>query len=74
MAAQSPELQSKIATWRQRAIEGTLTLEEMKEAITAMRQDRVGASYASEGAATKRKAAKAAIPNADDLLSELQGL
>lgn len=65
----SPELQSKISIWRQRAINGTLTQDEMKEAILALRQDRIGASIAS--AASKRTKAKAEIPDADDLLAEM---
>lgn len=65
----SPELQSKIALWRQKAIQGTLTQDEMKEAILALRQDRVGAAAAS--AASKRSKAKAEIPDADDLLAEM---
>jgi hypothetical protein len=65
----SPELQSKIALWRQKAVQGTLTADEMKEAITALRQDRVGAAVAS--AASKRSKAKAEIPDADDLLAEM---
>jgi hypothetical protein len=67
--AQSPELQAKIAIWRQKAIDGTLTVEEMKEAILALRAGRVSAAHASEN--SKRKAAKVAIPSADDLLAEL---
>ena len=69
MSAQSPELQSKIAIWRQKALDGTLTESEAKEAILALRGDRVSSAYASEGA--RRKVAKAAIPDADDLLGEL---
>jgi len=65
----SPELQSKISIWRQRAINGTLTQDEMKEAILALRQDRIGAAVAS--AASKRTKAKAEIPDADDLLAEM---
>lgn len=65
----SPELQSKIALWRQKAVQGTLTQDEMKEAILALRQDRVGAATAS--AAAKRSKAKAEIPDADDLLAEM---
>lgn len=65
----SPELQSKIALWRQKAVQGTLTQEEMKEAILALRADRVGAAVAS--AASKRSKAKAEIPDADDLLAEM---
>ena len=65
----SPELQSKIALWRSKAVAGTLTPDEMKEAILALRQDRIGASIAS--AASKRTKAKAEIPDADDLLAEM---
>lgn len=65
----SPELQSKIALWRQKAVAGTLSPDEMKEAILALRQDRVGAAVAS--AASKRTKAKAEIPDADDLLAEM---
>lgn len=72
MSAQSPELQAKIAIWRQKAIEGTLTAEEMKEAIVALRQGRVSAAATSD--ASRRAKAKVAIPTADDLLSELGDL
>jgi hypothetical protein len=65
----SPELQSKISIWRTKAVAGTLTPDEMKEAILALRQDRIGASIAS--AASKRTKAKAEIPDADDLLAEM---
>lgn len=65
----SPELQSKIALWRQKAVAGTLSPDEMREAILALRQDRIGASIAS--AASKRTKAKAEIPDADDLLAEM---
>lgn len=65
----SPELQSKISLWRAKAVNGTLTPDEMKEAILALRQDRIGASIAS--AASKRTKAKAEIPDADDLLAEM---
>lgn len=68
----SLELQSKIANWRLRAAEKTLTLEEMKEAIVYLRAGRVNA--ASSAAATKRKKAIAAVPSADDMLSDLEGL
>ncbi len=68
---QSPQLQSRIATWRQKATEGTMTLEEAKEAVAALREGRM--SVPAEAAA-KRKKAVAAIPTADSLLSELDGL
>ena len=66
------DLQNKIAAWRLKAADGTLTLEEMKEAIIHLRQGRVAAVTAS--AAAKRKKSIAEIPQADDLLGELEGL
>lgn len=68
----TPELQSKIAGWRQRAAEGTLTIEEMREAILHLRAGRVSAQNAS--AASTRKKAIAAIPSAADMLSDLEAL
>lgn len=68
----TPELQSKITVWRQKALDGSITIEEMKEAIIALRQGRIGAAIASD--ASRRKKAKAEVPSADDLLGELEGL
>lgn len=68
------ELQSKIAALRLRAAEGTLTLEEMKEAIVFLRAGRLGAAVASQKAAATRKKAIAAIPDAADMLADLEGL
>jgi hypothetical protein len=74
MASPIPlELQSKIATWRLRAAEGTLTLDEMKEAIVYLRQGRLQAAVAASTA--KRSSAagakKTQIANSDDLLDEI---
>lgn len=63
------QTQAKIALWRQKALEGTLTLDEMKEAVRALRAGRLTAAAASD--TSRRKAAKAAIPSADDMLEEL---
>jgi len=68
----SLDLQIKFAEWRKRSAEGTLSLEEMKEAIALVRQGRMNASAAA--ASTKRTAAKKIIPNAEDLLGELEDL
>lgn len=68
----TPELNAKIAIWRQKALDGELSLEETREAIAALRQGRVSAAHASE--ASRRKKAVAEIPKADDLLAELEGL
>ena len=66
---QPPETQAKMAVWRQKAQDGTLTVDEMKEAIIILRAGRLAAASAS--APAKRAKAKADIPAADDLLSEL---
>ena len=66
------ELNSKIAVWREKQAAGTLTLEEMKEAIQALRGGRVSAAIASS--VSKAKKAPVVIPASDDLLDELRGL
>lgn len=68
----SLELQAKIADWRRKAVEGTLTLEEMKEGVILLRAGRMQAAAAS--AASKRKKAITEIPSAEDMLADLQGL
>lgn len=71
----SPEMNAKIQLWRQKAREGTLTQDEMKEAIAALRQDRIGASGRNEATRERKATAKAkASVNSDDLLNELDGL
>lgn len=68
----SPELQSKIAVWRAKALDGRLTEDDMREAVAALRADRVGAAISSDK--SRRAKAKVAIPTAADLLGELKGL
>ena len=71
----SPETASRIAIFRQKAEEGTLTQEEMREAIQLLRGDRLNAIATKPGASRSRVAkAKAVIPSADELLGELSGL
>ena len=67
----SPDMNAKVQLWRQKAREGTLTQDEMKEAITALRADRINISPATGG---KRNAPTKKAINSDDLLSELDGL
>lgn len=69
---QSSELQAKLAVWRQRTRDGTMTVEDYKEAIAAIRGDRKTAANTSEQA--KRTKAKAAVPDAKALLADLGGL
>ena len=65
------DLQLKVEEWRASA--GTLTLEETREAIKVLRAGRSLIAPATGGSKTN-KAAKAAKPSGDDLLSELEGL
>ncbi len=66
---QSPEVASRISHLRMKATEGTITLEEQKEAIRLLREDRRRAAESSP-AKTSRKPSR----SADDLLGELEGL
>lgn len=62
----SLEHMTKVADWRQKAREGTLTPDEMREAIIFLRAERVAMPAA--------KAKAKPIINTQDLLSELDGL
>ena len=68
---QSGEMQGLLSMWREKAKAGTLTKEEAREAIIALREGRVKAI--STGVASKARAKKPAV-NSDDLLSELDSL
>lgn len=68
----TPETNAQIGIWRQAAIDGTLSVEDMQKAIIVLRQDRIGASIASDKSRSKK--AKSIIPSADDLLAEMEGL
>ena len=67
------ELQSKIAAWRLKAADGTLTLDEMKEAIVHLRAGRLSAAVAASTAkkVSATGAKKTIISNSDDLLDEI---
>jgi hypothetical protein len=64
-----PETQARISLLRVKASEGTLTLEEMQEAVQLLREGRIGAAITS--ARSKSKAAAKKIKTADELLNEL---
>lgn len=68
----TPLDEAKIAAIRAREAAGEATLEDFKEVIRILRAGRFAAVAASDGA--RKKAAKAAVPNADDLLNELENL
>lgn len=70
-SAQSSATLLQVAEWRQKARDGTLTHDEMKEAIKALRRERVGTTQATSGTKARATAKKAPI-NSDDLLSGLE--
>lgn len=73
--AQSQETIQRLAELRQLSRENKLTMEQMREAITLLRNDRVEAHATSAKAkATKSAAKEKPNTNATDLLSELDGL
>lgn len=73
MTLPSPEIINKVNEWRRKAADGTITLEEQKEAILLLRQNRTSALTASAGA-KKKPSAKKPAKSADELLNELDGL
>lgn len=67
----SPELTNQIAVWRQKATAGTLSIEEMKQAIAALRAgNRSAASSPKRGSTSTKGPAR----SAGDLLDELSKL
>jgi hypothetical protein len=65
----TPELASQVELWRMKIADKTITKEEMRQAVIHLRQGRLMA--ASSSAAAKKKVSKA-IPNADDLLADME--
>lgn len=68
----SPESQARITVLRAKSADGSITMDEMREAVRLIRGDRVSAQTASEGA--KRTRAKAVIKSGDDMLDELTSM
>lgn len=69
----SDVINERVQEWRRKSAEGTMTLEEMKEAIAAIRKERVNAQETSTKSKAKKAvaAAKAAPIDSDGLLGEL---
>jgi len=69
------DINTKVAEWRRKAAEGTLTLEDNKEIIKHLRAGREAIPQAKAGSA-KTKAARGAKPtiNSDDLLAGLEDM
>lgn len=72
----SEVITTNIQIWRQKAAEGTITLAEMREAIAAIRKERLSADDRSTAKRTRTAAAsaKAAPVDVGSLFSELDDL
>lgn len=67
----SPEMQQKVSDWRQKAAAGTITLDEMKEAIVLLRS---GRRLSAEAAAKSKSKTGGSKKSADEMLNELGSL
>lgn len=70
----SDVINEKIQLWRAKAADGTLSLDEMREAIAAIRKERVNSN--AQEKSTKSRAKKAEtkaneVIDSDDLLKDL---
>ena len=65
----TPEMQSKLAIWRQKASEGTISIDEMRQAVRELRAGRQAAIQSASAA--KKSSSKAPARSVDDLLGEL---
>jgi hypothetical protein len=75
VSVQSPELQSRLTQLRAKAADGTITLEELREAVRAMRQDR-HAALDAQARSTKGTGKRGAKPPVDTqkLFGDLENL
>lgn len=69
----SPQDSARIQQLRLKALQGTMTLEEVKEGIALLRQGRVQAAETSAKSKSRSAASKAPV-DSDALLGELGGL
>lgn len=67
------ETQTKVAEWRRKAMEGTMSPEEMVAATRHLMQGRKSAAIASAASKSTRAKANAPAINGDDLLGEMMG-
>lgn len=68
----SPEQQTRLAHYREKNADGSLTIDELKEAVIMMREARLAAQAANAASGKTKK--KAPTKSADDLLGELESL
>lgn len=69
----TPQESIQIQLWRQKINNGTITKDELKEALFLLSRSRTAGATASAASKTRKAASKAPI-NSDSLLDELGGL
>jgi hypothetical protein len=74
MSNLSPEHQSKLIEYRAKAAAGTITLDDMKDAIIILRGSRRAAVDAAAAGRSKAAKAKPSDKSVDEMLGELEGL
>lgn len=75
MIINDPSILNKLADWRRKCTDGTITLEEMRESVKVLRENRMASAEAAAKSKSGGKKKKAAEPvNASDLLTQLGGL
>lgn len=76
MIVNDPEVLNRVAEWQRKAADGSITLEECREAVKLLRANRMAsAEAAAKSKSGSKSKAKASPPRAaGDLLSELEGL
>lgn len=68
----TPEQQTKLAYYRSKNADGTITVDELKDAVIMMREARLAAQAANAASGKTKK--KTPSKSADDLLGELENL
>lgn len=72
MLNNDPDAHLKLAEYRRKQADGTITLDEMRDAVRLMRQGRLASAEAA--AKAKKVAGGKPAVNADSLLSQLESL
>lgn len=67
----TPETLSRINMWRAKCVDGTITPDELQQAMAALRGERKASAVATSSSKARVTKAKAVIPSADDLLKEM---
>jgi len=68
----SEPLAIQLESWKEKAINGTLSTDELIEAIKVLRANRLSAGIAQSRARATKATATKVIPNADDLFADLK--